>query len=123
MRLYVLALEPKTLEGFLSIGMEDVILRVVRSIKAVLILLHVLVNILHLDMRAETIGIREQQLSLVAILRLGPMRKLYSILPLVLFNKRYQDSDSLFSLYQFNDITVANFNFHFCTNAKRRYIP
>ena len=103
--------------------MEDVILRVVRSIKAVLILLHVLVNILHLDMRAETISIREQQLSLVAIFRLGPMRKLYSILPLVLFNKRYQDSDSLFSLYQFNDITVANFNFHFCTNAKRRYIP
>ena len=44
--------------------MEHVILRVVRNIKAVLILLHVLVNIFYLDMIAETISIREQ-LSLV----------------------------------------------------------
>ena len=49
--------------------MEHVILRVVRIIKAVLILLHVLVNMFHLDMVAETISIREQ-LSLVIILRL-----------------------------------------------------
>ena len=44
-------------------------MRVVRIIKAVLILLHVLVNIFRLDMIAETISIREL-LSLVIILRL-----------------------------------------------------
>ena len=46
------------------------------------------------------------------------MRKLYLILPVELFNKRYKDSDSLFCLYQFNGITATNFNFQFCTNAK-----
>ena len=38
--------------------MEQVILRVVRSIIEVLILLHVLVDIFRLDMIAETISIR-----------------------------------------------------------------
>ena len=40
------------------------------SIKEVLILLHVLVDIFRLDMIAETISFREQQLNLVTILRL-----------------------------------------------------
>ena len=43
---------------------------VVRSIKEVLILLHVLVDMFRLDMIAETISIGEQKLSLVTILRL-----------------------------------------------------
>ena len=50
------------------------ILRVVRSIKEVLILLHVLVGIFRLDMIAETISIREQQLRLVTILRLDVIK-------------------------------------------------
>ena len=46
------------------------ILRVVRSIKEDLILLLFLVDIFRLGMIAETISIREKQLSLVTILRL-----------------------------------------------------
>ena len=46
------------------------ILRVVRSIKEDSILLLVLVDIFRLGMIAETISIREKQLSLVTILRL-----------------------------------------------------
>ena len=44
--------------------------RVSPTIKAVLIPLHVLVDIFRLDMIAETISIREQKLSLVTILKL-----------------------------------------------------
>ena len=40
------------------------------SIKEVVILLHVFVDIFRLDMIAETISFREQQLNLVTILRL-----------------------------------------------------
>ena len=94
------------------------ILREVRSIKEVLILLRVLVEIFRLDMIAETISIREQQLSLVTILRLDIL-----IVELVQWETCNQfslwscsihvlkDSDSLSSLYQFNDITATNFNF------------
>ena len=49
-------------------------MRVVRSIKEILILLHVLIDIFRLDMKAETTSIREQQLSLVTILRLDILK-------------------------------------------------
>ena len=75
MKLYILALKQinsRRLSPSVSsldfpgdlVGGFQVILWVVRSIKEVLILLHVLVDILRLDMIAETISIREQQLSL-----------------------------------------------------------
>ena len=58
MKLYILALKPINSR------------RVSPTIKAVLIPLHVLVDIFRLDMIAETISIREQKLSLVTILKL-----------------------------------------------------
>ena len=50
--------------------MEQMIFKLVRSIKEVLILLHVLVDIFRLDIIAESISIHEQQLILVTTHRL-----------------------------------------------------
>ena len=80
----------------------------------------------HLSFGYDSRDYIREQLNLVIILRLDILLVNWSNEKIVLNSpfgvKRSKDSDSLFSLYQFNDITVANFNFHFCTNAKRRYI-